>query len=267
MVRADLSLSNHIIIERKGNSGYDVYARCLGHPGVQESITEQFRDSCSCTFSFGVEYDGGQDESICLACNRLLDIPIIDVVGYNPITADPSMPPFDMIPGNATLRWPNFAQETEALWSLGSGSDQVFWLQHDGIENVDITFDLDEEALHNAPDAIGLVFNFECSVSPTSGTALTQFHIPAWQELEGKGCLTFIFHDMRINAKKPPPPNPAFMVGLLQCYTATGISVTIVGLESFIKTSRGWEKYEETVFSGFLNYRTEVMESDNTEDY
>lgn len=46
-IRADLKLSNHLVIERKDTT-YDVRVRCIQHPGATESITNLFQGDCQC---------------------------------------------------------------------------------------------------------------------------------------------------------------------------------------------------------------------------
>lgn len=189
LVRSDLSLSNHIVIERRGDSGFEVRARCLRHQDATQVITKEFENGCSCSFkgSRTATRDDEDEGETCRFCHRLLGCPTIDVGGYTPNALDVETPPFSALPGTATIRWlRSLGDQPTVHWRLAMGSDQVFFLQHDGTSG----FDLTVEAIPDEfPETVELVFNFSCTANPTTQTSPTQIHIPHWQELETRAAL------------------------------------------------------------------------------
>lgn len=266
LVRSDLSLSNYIVIERKNKWGCEARARCLAHGEVTTVITKEFEDGCSCSVEgFGnVGEDGKFDGTTCRLCHRLLHYPTIDIVGHTPNSMDIEETPFDMIPEEATIRWfTDFRAESKLDWYLSFGSDHVFFLQHDGTSETTVTFELDYDPIRPSVD---LVFNFNCTANPAAATAPAHITVPQWQELECRGCFVFIFHDKRTEKKEVFSINPAFIVGLLRAYLDVGISVSVVGLESFIDTTATMRGFELTVFCGVLDYYAEIY-SEHCEDF
>lgn len=261
LVRADFGISGHLVIERNGESDYEVRARCFDHPGVTERIA-----GCCCNSQDGSDED--VERPRCRFCQRLEDGVTFDVVGFTPDDVDPYSSPFCQVPEDATLRWlAGLADCSNTSWNLLPASSHIFFHRYDGTTNLTLDLDIDKSALYGSRESESLVFNFNCTANPTTTVATAYIDIPVWQNSLNYGgsegaSLTFIFHDKRVKRKKAAPLNPTFVASLLQSYPSVEVCVNLVGLEQFLQDDQALEEFVSCVFNRYVDNRSEVFDDD-----
>ncbi|EJT49710.1 hypothetical protein A1Q2_08461 [Trichosporon asahii var. asahii CBS 8904] len=266
-IRADLSISNRLTIARKECSTppYEIRARLLDNPSITSIITEEVQNGCVCLFLEGDNSDSeGRTrltlgQRICRFCNRLDDSLIIDVVGFAPSMLDMQSAPLEALCHDARVRWlTDFSHLPECHLDLYAAADYVFFLQYNGYACSRITFDFNAGNNYSTFDFVDLVFNFDCHANPTTSTSSNVLLDPTGPAYSDRDCLTFVFHHKMSQLSKSPS-NPAFLVGLLQCYRMPEVHVCFVGLDSFIETTEALRSFERAVFRGFVEYRVKFF--------
>lgn len=257
--RADLALSQHIVIKRKDASNFDAWIRCLNHPGEVIDITQ---DARICLNSGG-ESAAAHSEN-CMFCKRVPSrTGVVDLEGYTMETMLEELGWLEC--ASLNFRWKIDVYRSRDPYNLvglpESFASAVFYIDLDDEDKDEITFDMyDGDST--------LVFNIDCYVDPTSTSANRPFGVEFCRNSPWGGMLRFIFFDKRTaNQPVKVSRNASFIAGLLDYHHMMLVSVQFVGLKRLITDPNKLKAFKGMVTRDFVDRRAKRDANLKPRDY
>lgn len=248
LIRADLELSTHVVIERMDATAFNAKVICLAHPGHTINITQA---AMGCLMP-DAKYPHPDD--ICALCERIdWTYAVVDVVGYSPNSLQEEVSCLWFThPGQFRWRCDLFrdfdASEPERL--PDSNESYVFYFDLDATAQPKVTLDTRDGDRT-------LVFNVDCYADPTATTTQRLIKLHIWRASSCSGMLRFIFQDKQTAGQPDLPRNTSLILGFLDYYPSIVMSVQLIGLERFITDPEKLKAFKRAIATDFVNRRAE----------